>query len=159
MKTATKPCADATYRAVKKDLKFLACQFGGPEVMSEIHEHFMKAFLSYNPERGASIRTWIVYKVRKQLMQSRRCFMRRRLPMESGVIGNVVEHHHFNLRRFLFELSGDARIVINLALYDEVIQSQHTYHNRRVHLFRHLSSQGWSSDRIYKTFEEIRSAL
>ncbi len=124
------------------------------ELMSEANWAFLLACEKYDPKRG-SFSNYVWIKVTGHLLTYYGNRVREKKREEEGVKGRQISER-FNLKRFLFELSEDARILSSLSLEPP---ASHKRHSQRETLIAYLKDCGWSMFRIRKGFQEIQEAL
>ena len=148
-------------------------KYGGDwdEWESEGHEIFMKAYTRYEADKGSFI-TWFTFflnrlfmeKVRRQAMRNARLH---RVDYELTMLP-VKPKKSFDISRFLVELSEDARTVAMLVLDSPndiklCMKQQHRNILPRDKMLNSiqefLSDIGWSSDRIFDSYDEVTEAL
>ncbi len=78
---------------------------------------------------------------------------------ESDEEEGVATPIRFDLRRFLLELSEDAKDVVALALDLPPPRTKRTGEVVRTDVVEALSGAGWAAERIRETFQEIAEAL
>lgn len=147
------------------------------EQLSEAYLAFMKAYESYDPDKGA-FKDWIRYKVRCGLFEAMRTDigrMNRRPPHKS--IGDSIndvqldpasrpEVCPFDLQAFKANLSMDGRRVARYAVKPPPVVNFYALerggylgHHYRGAIKTYLKELGWKLPRITSAFAEVRSAL
>ena len=162
-----------THRDVEK-LIYRICwkavyKFGGEweDYLSAANEAFADAYASYDPNRGASFPTWLWWKIKGAISKERSQTSIQARTVAGGEdidLDVLPGRQQFDLDRFRFGLSSDARAVVKM-----VVESPHEIwdllHHRdigsccRGGLIRRLQGIGWSVARVAESFEEIREAL
>lgn len=138
------------------------------ELMSHANQIFMRAYLTYTPEKG-KFTSWLQFLLHKIWLEHvRRAAQRQaRLPRVSMELMRCEDKPRRDAEQFLSdlreELSEDARLVVKLVVESPKEFQQYCRHNTvlgiRKALNEFLSALGWSGRRINKTFEEVRGAL
>ena len=138
---------------------------------SEGHEIFMKAYQRYQPDKGSFVSWFNFFLVRLFTEKVRRAAMRnarlRRVEHELSLVPSKSKKH-FDVSRFLLDLSEDAKTVAMLVLdapNDVKLcmgqQKRNTPIRDRMlnSIQEFLSDTGWSSDRIFDSYDEVSQAL
>ena len=124
------------------------------ELMSEANWAFLVACEKYDPKRG-SFSNYVWVKVTGHLLTYYGNRVREKTREEEGVKGKQISER-FSLRRFLFDLSEDARILSSLSLEPPVRRKGSS---TRETVIAYLKDCGWSMFRIRRGFKEIEEAL
>jgi hypothetical protein len=128
---------------------------------------YCKAYRSYDPTKGA-FSTWLVCSIWFDfLTEMRRIGIERdRFPIVQVPDSDHVAREHFDLQKFMLDLSNDARDVVRLILdgpdeIRKVISRKGGGSNQKAAVIEYVtkSLDGWTVTRAAKTFDEIRSAL
>lgn len=146
-------------------------KFGGDpdEYFSLAQEVFVKVYNGFDPTRGSSFGGYLLPALYRKFRANLN-MERRRQPVWQHHIGDrIVEspEPQFDDRALLAELSQDACDLVGMILEapDDVSDALHAVRDSlraidwRAALKSYLTSQGWSSTRIARTFEEVAEAL
>lgn len=164
------------YPTIAPTLDRLAYQFhrqhGGDieELRAEANVHFVRAYHSYDPSHGTALATWVHTKVVGGLLDTARKRMRKLRGSRRHSLNDVSpipERRRNRIRSLLFELSEDARQVIeaildpqdDLRFAVELCHGEDSPYSYRAHLVGYLRDSGWTYKKIVRTFQEIREAL
>ncbi len=138
-------------------------KYGGDrqELLSAAYEAFVKAHQTYEEGREATLITWVRFHVWRGLLELQRI---RPMIYSPHLSQRPDLRHHFDIARFLNELSQEAREVISLVLappLEVMVGSERQQRGSQIRkaLIRFLKQTGWCSRRINETFNEIREAL
>lgn len=165
-----------TYSDLKGMIFGLAHHYSKPfpqerdEAISQAHLAFLESFADFNRSRS-QFGTFVNMRIRSKLLEWQRTLMRRR------ILGNIVDNEmdayqsspSFTTRMIdtIDELSEDAKEVLRLTLDSprdviHAIYERGDYHNPRFYkaaIIETLKDLGWTAERIFESFTEIREAL
>lgn len=142
--------------------------YGGDyhELMADADEHFWRAYTSYDPTRGADLKTWVYWQVWGRLRSEQRQNRTHNAPQNEQLQGDEREEQHFHLNQFLEQLSPEAQLVvlITIDLPVPVVQVKETkgagrYENKRSAIRTYLQGCGWSQQQINESFAEVAQVL
>lgn len=169
--TVTQDAVNETYMDVEKMI-FQVCwkfaeKFGGniEDHLSVAGETYMDAYNKFEPVRGFQFTTYLWCSLWHNLTRSIRGNKIDRMTTSGSVnFDSFAAKKHFDLGRWLFELSEDANTVVGILLDDPEsfqgwCQTKGTKSQKRG-LIKHLQrSLGWSAARVVESFGEIRESL
>jgi len=132
-------------------------QFGGDfdDWKSQANECFMDAWQSYQPDRGASLVTWVYRLVTQKLYKNwlrEHKRSQRTIPLNESLTNDGL----YDPPSLLEEFSSDAKTIIDVAL--ELDPPGRTTKKRSA-LVDALQELGWTGARIAESIGEIREAL
>lgn len=157
----------STARFVTNRVVKFHSQHGGDfsELLSRAGVHFMRAYQSYDPAKGA-FTTWLGRKIWYGLLDDRRqeAIERSRSPVTcwENVPDRQEEPPAWDSETFLTRLSRDARAVVRLVLAETFASlgvNGNSPDTIREGLRDYLRKRGWKEHRIEKTFREIKINL
>lgn len=146
------------------------------ELFCEANHAFIKAYQAFDPGEGNQFTTLLALAVKRRLADVRGAELRRARQARSldtvnhdgKCLATQIpnrEQRQFNVDDLLEKVSEDGVAVLNLVfdapadLKRKAILKGGTGQNWMSTIRQHLRSEGWSSDRIRETFEEIRQVL
>jgi hypothetical protein len=157
-----------TYREVERMLYKMSWTFckryGGEfeEYMGAANEGFVDAYETYNPKETASFSTWVYWAVLGRL--TRLISIHKHHTKFTTAIDLTLfqEKTGFDLRHILFEVSEDAKQLIDILWDFDVVNSNLS--NEMISCIKSglvckLKETGWTTARILDTFSEIKEAL
>jgi len=161
-----------TYEDIERMIFMMAWKavekFGGDwdEYYSLANEAFIDAYNSFNPEK-AKFTTWLWHHVTSKILKSRYKSKLEQMTVAGGEDIDLTVHadkNRFDIDRFLFELSDNAKQVVELLLespwdLSEIACSADGPSCIRSGLIHQLRDMGWTVAAICNTFGEIREAL
>jgi len=162
---------DKDYSQIKSIVYKSSAQFlhlyGGnfKELVSQANVACIKAWNTYDPERGTKISTWVKFVVDRELIENlRKNLAKKRNPpisSDNNIEQVISPYKTFDLGEFLRDLSDDARTVIELLL---TMPNDLAFLTRRPKqtwtvLVRELVRMKWTKQRISKIYKEISEAL
>lgn len=162
-----------TYYDVEKLIKYVVHQFirqyGGDfeELNAEANLLYIQAFDKYDESKG-KFASWVRFYISKNLLETlRRDLMRNRRVPRVALNFDLVptNHHEFDYRDLMEEMSEDASIVLRLAV-DTPAELCRQFDNKggkprniRSCIRAFLVKAGWASARVTEAFEEIKNVL
>lgn len=165
--------ADALYEECKPMIEYLTTKmwyktgFEREELRAQANFIFMKCYDSFDPNRNCKFGSWLHTNVEHGLMK----FVAKNWKVRTldEVVEVESENHEWNpskvleFKDLLNSFSSEAKFVCQLLLDcpDEIIQTsdQHTPKYIRGYIRRHLISIGWTQNKIYHAFHDLREAF
>ncbi len=158
----------AAYLECRKSIYYTAykhCQkYGGDteDTLSYCNEAFLLILPKFDGEK-AKLTTWVSYKLRKLLLTRLRDQMReyKYASFRCSSFDHLPDHPSFDVQGFLFELSDDAKTIVNLLIEFPLDLSLlfARYRCTKPALKSLLRKTGWEWHRIEDGFREISNSL
>jgi len=157
-----------TYREVERMLYKMSWSFckryGGEweDYMGAANEGFVDAYETYNPKEIASFSTWVYWSALgrlTRLVSAKICSNKYTTAIDLSIFESKPQ---FELDRFLFEVSKDAKQLLSILWDLNVIEetlSTEMIDCIKSGLVCKLKESGWTVARIVDTFSEIKEVL
>ena len=124
------------------------------EAVSEANAAFIRAYADFRPDR-TKFSTWLWWKVRGALASHRVKSFRRAARVRTiapSLLDRITAQERFDLATFCRDLSGDATLVIGMALRQDAAASKSA-------IWKEIKALGWTVARAIEAFAEVREAL
>jgi hypothetical protein len=156
-------------------VKSLAASFhrthGGEfeDLYAEANLHYARACADFDPGRGMTFASWIRFRITHGLLETARAIAKqsRRYTMAEADFNTMEDRPRFDVDRFVFDLSEDARTVVGLVttpppdvrLTAACSRGEDHPPSIKRGVIEFLHAIGWGAARITEAFSEIGRAL